>query len=66
MTDSEVAIIGFWSLTEQGIFRCKHSFAVPNPMKREVAGVEGTVLYQVLFGQKGSEMFFFFEQKSHE
>ena len=43
VTDSEIAIIGFWSLKD-GVFRCVHSVIVPNPMKREVLDVEGTVL----------------------
>ena len=64
LTDREVAIIGFWSLTEQGVFRCAHSFTVPNPMKREVLNIEGTTLCQVLFGQHGDVLYFFFEQKS--
>jgi len=35
----EIAIIGFWNLKENGVFRCVHSFTVPNPMKREVDDV---------------------------
>ena len=63
-SNNEVAIIGFWSLTEQGVFRCAHSFTVPNPMKREVVDIEGTVLCQILFGSKGDSLFFFFKQDS--
>ena len=37
--ESEVAIIGFWNLKDNGVFRCVHSFVVPNPMKREVDDV---------------------------
>ena len=44
VNDPEFAIIGFWSLKETGVFRCVQSFEVPNPMKREVADVEGTSL----------------------
>ena len=63
-SDREIAIIGFWSLTNQGVFRCHQSFNVPNPMKREVIYVEKTVLNQVLFESKGGDIFFFFDRKS--
>ena len=49
--DVEIAIIGFWNLKEEeNVFRCAHSFFVPNPVKRQVTDIDGTVLYQVLFG----------------
>jgi hypothetical protein len=46
---SEVAVIGFWKLTTNQVFRCYHFFYVPNPMKREVKDIEGTDLQQVLY-----------------
>ena len=48
--DTEIAMIGFWRLKETGVFRCIHSFIVPNPVKRQITDTDGTVLYQVLFG----------------
>ena len=63
-SDREIAIIGFWSLTDRGVFRCHQSFNVPNPMTREAIDVEGTVLNQVLFESKGGDIFFFFDRKS--
>ena len=62
----EIAIIGFWRMKEEGVFRCIQSFTVPNPMKRQVADTGGTVLYQVLFGgKKDKDIFFFYEHKNH-
>ena len=63
----EIAIIGFWKLKEDGVFRCIHSFEVPNPMKREVVDVQGTNLYEVLFrGDDGKEIFFMFDAEKDE
>ena len=64
MDAGEIAIIGFWSLKNDGYFRCSHSFIVPNPVKRQVSDTGGTVLYQVLFGGKSSKDIFFFYEKS--
>lgn len=60
---SEIAIIGFWKLKETGVFRCVHSFEIPNPMKREVNDVEATSIYQVLYEGKNGELFFFYLDK---
>ena len=40
--DPEIAIIGFWNLTKNHVFRCYHYFLVPNPMKREIKDTKGT------------------------
>ena len=45
ITDLEIAIIGFWNLNSEGVFRCMQSFEVPNPMKREIQDVQGTNLH---------------------
>ena len=63
--DSEIAIIGFWGL-DQKIYKCVHSFKVPNPVKRQVLDVEGAAIHQVLFGMKKGEIFFFFEKLNGE
>jgi hypothetical protein len=64
--DSEFAIIGYWQLKDNGVFRCVHSFTVPNPMKREVDDVGGTNLYSFLYPGKNGEVFFFYEEKNQK
>ena len=64
MEEMEIAIIGFWTLKDTGVFRCIHSFVISNPMKREVDDVQGTNLYQVLYPGKNGEVFFFYDEKN--
>jgi len=65
----DVAVIGFWKLTDDSVFRCYHFFYVPNPMMREVKDIEGTDLQQVLYTgvapepQVPGDIFFFYKDE---
>ena len=67
---SEIAVIGFWKLTNNQVFRCYHFFYVPNPMMREVKDIEGTDLQQVLYTgvapapEVPGDVFFFYKDES--
>ena len=41
--------MAFWDLDETNVFVCSRFFIIPNPIKRIIRDVEGTVLHQVLF-----------------
>ena len=60
----EIAIIGFWDLQNTGVFRCQHSFVIPDPIKREVAETESTNLFQVLFEGDNGDIFFFYTRSA--
>ena len=65
-----MAVIGFWKLTNDQVFRCYHFFYVPNPMMREVKDIEGTDLQQVLYTgvapapQVPGDIFFFYKDSN--
>ena len=42
--DCEEAVISFWRLNSENLFRCVHQFTKPNPMKREVISEDGKVI----------------------
>ena len=55
-------MVAFWDLHETDVFNCTHFFKIPNPRKRIVRDVDGTILYQVLFtSQHTNDVFFFWK-----
>ena len=68
--ENEIAVIGFWRLNKNQVFRCYRFFLVPKPMKREIKETAETYLQQVLYtGNRPSpdrpgEIFFFYERST--
>ena len=62
---TEFAAIAFWDLTETDVYKCSRFFVVPNPQKRVIKDVRGTLVYQVLFeSSETHDIFFFWKGKS--
>ena len=62
----EFAVVAFWDLDPQtDVFKCTRFFIIPDPVKRIIRDVCGTVVYQVLFvSNKTDDVYFFFDNQA--
>ena len=48
------------------MFKCSRFFIIPDPVKRIIRDVGGTVVYQVLFvSEKTDDVFFFYDDQDN-
>ena len=57
------AIIGFWKLENDNVFKCNRDFTVSNPMLRQIRDFDNTIIYQLLYpSADGKQLFFFYKE----